>query len=100
MRRFVIGSGVMAAAALAVLSLPIVIAGQSDQKDEKKSEKDVTFSRDVAPIVYNNCVYCHRPGEVAPFSLLTYQSARPWARAIKRMVAERRMPPWLADPHY
>jgi len=103
MRRFVIGSGVMAAAALAVLavlSLPIVIAGQGDQKDEKKSGKDVTFSRDVAPIVYNNCVYCHRPGEVAPFSLLTYQSARPWARAIKRMVAERRMPPWLADPHY
>ena len=99
MRRFTILSGVITAAML----LPAAIAGQNGQDNNYRATqgpKDVTFSKDVAPIVYANCVYCHRPGEVAPFSLLTYQSARPWARAIKRMVAERRMPPWLADQHY
>jgi len=100
MRRFVVLSGVITAAAL----LPVAIVGQNTQNSANHAvaevSKEVTFSRDVAPIFYANCVYCHRPGEVAPFSLLTYQSARPWARAIKRMVAERRMPPWLADPHY
>jgi len=99
MRRFTILSGVITAAML----LPAAIAGQNGQNNNYRATQgptDVTFSKDVAPIVYANCVYCHRPGEVAPFSLLSYQSARPWARAIKRMVAERRMPPWLADPHY
>jgi hypothetical protein len=99
MRRFMVLSGVVTMA----MCLSVAIAGQNKQDVEyrtKDATKDVTFSKDVAPIVYANCVYCHRPGEVAPFSLLTYPSARPWARAIKRMVAERRMPPWLADPHY
>ena len=107
MRRFILLSVVL----IAAMWLPVAIAGQnkqSDDNDVKYRTKDatndvtnaVTFSKDVAPIFYANCVYCHRPGEVAPFSLLTYQTARPWARAIKRMVAERRMPPWLADPHY
>ncbi|PYV13885.1 MAG: thiol-disulfide isomerase [Acidobacteria bacterium] len=58
----------------------------------------VTFTRDVAPILYNRCVECHRPGEAAPMSLLTYQDARPWARSIKEKVTERAMPPWLAAP--
>ena len=57
-----------------------------------------TFSRDVAPILYKNCVGCHRPGEIAPMSLLTYAEARPWARAMTRRVTEGNMPPWHADP--
>ena len=57
-----------------------------------------TFSKDVAPILYNNCVVCHRPGEVAPMSLLTYQNVRPWARAIKNKVVNHEMPPWGAGP--
>ena len=57
-----------------------------------------TFTKDVAPILFDNCVSCHRPGEVAPMSLLTYQSTRPWARAIKGKVVSREMPPWHADP--
>ena len=61
---------------------------------------DVTFARDVAPIVFENCVYCHRPGEVAPFSLLTYKDARPWARSIKQKVSGKQMPPWKADSHF
>jgi hypothetical protein len=57
-----------------------------------------TFSKDVAPILYKNCVECHRPSAMAPMSLMTYDDARPWARAIKTKVVKREMPPWGADP--
>src|SRR5215813_13929663 len=60
----------------------------------------VTFSKDVAPILQRNCQNCHRPGEAAPFSLMTYQQARPWAKAMKEAVGLKKMPPWFADPHY
>jgi hypothetical protein len=59
-----------------------------------------TFSRDVAPIFYNRCVSCHRPGEVAPMSLITFADVRPWAAAIRSRVLERAMPPWHADRRY
>jgi len=55
-----------------------------------------TFSSDVAPILYKNCATCHRPGEIAPMSLLTYEQARPWAKSIKEKVALGQMPPWHA----
>ena len=58
----------------------------------------VTFNKDVLPILQKNCQSCHRPGEVAPMSLLSYNEARPWAKAIKTAVASRKMPPWFADP--
>ena len=60
----------------------------------------VTFSRDVAPILQARCQGCHRPGEAAPMSFLTYQDARPWAKAIREAVLLKKMPPWFADPHY
>ncbi len=60
----------------------------------------VTFSKDVAPILQKNCQTCHRPGEAAPMSLLTYEQARPWAKAIRQAVLRRSMPPWHADPRY
>jgi hypothetical protein len=60
----------------------------------------VTFSKDVLPIMQKRCQNCHRPGEVAPMSFLTYQDARPWAKAIREAVLTRKMPPWFADPHY
>jgi mono/diheme cytochrome c family protein len=56
-----------------------------------------TFSKDVAPILYKNCTSCHRPGEIAPMSLLTYKDARPWAKSISTRVANGTMPPWHAD---
>jgi hypothetical protein len=56
-----------------------------------------TFARDVAPILQQKCQSCHRPGEVAPMSLITYQDVRPWARAIKTRVEAREMPPWYLD---
>src|SRR5215471_14688069 len=59
-----------------------------------------TFYKDVLPIMQQNCQSCHRPGQIGPFSLLTYKDARPFAKAIKQAVAAKVMPPWFADPKY
>jgi hypothetical protein len=59
-----------------------------------------TFYKDILPVLQANCQTCHRPGEVAPMSLLTYEDARPWARAIKAAILAKKMPPWFADPGY
>ena len=60
----------------------------------------ITFNRDVLPILQKNCQGCHRPGEIGPMPLLTYQQTRPWAKAIKASTLSRKMPPWFADPHF
>ncbi len=60
----------------------------------------VTFSKDVAPILQENCETCHRLGEAAPMSFRTYREARPWAAAISEAVTLKKMPPWFADPRY
>jgi len=60
----------------------------------------VTFNKDVLPIVQRHCQTCHRPGEVAPMSLLTFNDARPWARAIKTAVLTQQMPPWQVEAQY
>jgi hypothetical protein len=73
--------------------LPAIAAAQTP------APADVTFSRDVAPILQRACQNCHRPGAIAPMSLLTYQDARPWARSIKAKVTAREMPPWYIDRH-
>ncbi len=62
--------------------------------------KHVTFHKNVVPILQRNCQGCHRAGEPAPMSLLSYKSTRLFAKAIKEAVAFRRMPPWPADPHF
>ncbi|MEN3332376.1 MAG: hypothetical protein V7641_1741 [Blastocatellia bacterium] len=88
---------------LAVISLtlsPATAAGEGPESGTAKSAKAVTFSKDVAPIFYKNCVACHRPNDLAPMSLVTFKEARPWARSIKEKVVTREMPPWLADAHY
>ena len=59
-----------------------------------------TFNKDVAPIIFSNCVTCHRPNQVAPMSLMSYKEVRPWARAIKDKVVRRQMPPWYADGRF
>jgi hypothetical protein len=77
------------------------MAGLAGMLGASKIAKDpVTFNKDVAPILKKNCQGCHRPGEAAPMSLLTYQEARPWAAAIREAVILKRMPPWYADPHF
>jgi Flp pilus assembly protein TadD len=60
----------------------------------------VTFNKHVAPILFENCTGCHRPGQIAPFSLLTYADARAQANPIAEAVADRHMPPWLPEPGY
>jgi len=59
-----------------------------------------TFSKDVAPILYKNCAGCHRQGEIGPMSLLSYNDARPHAKAIRDEVGDGNMPPWHADPKH
>ena len=58
-----------------------------------------TFYKDVQPVLERNCVGCHRPGEAAPMSFLSFKEVRPFAAAIKMSVSQKRMPPWSADPH-
>jgi len=78
---------------LAVLTLAIAaVAAESTSR--------VTFNKDVLPVLQKNCQSCHRPGQVAPMSLLAYKDARPWAKAIKAAVTARKMPPWFADQKY
>src|ERR1700736_1926734 len=59
-----------------------------------------TFHKDVEPILQQHCQECHRAGEIAPFALMSYNDARPWAKAIKEDVVTKKMPPWFADPQY
>ena len=66
----------------------------------RAAEDTPTFNQDVGRILLDNCASCHRPNQVAPMSLLTYDESRPWARAIKSKVESREMPPWFADPRF
>jgi peroxiredoxin len=63
-------------------------------------EGEVTYARQVSRIVQNRCQECHRPGEIGPFSLLTYENAKAWADTIQEVILEQRMPPWHADPRF
>ena len=64
------------------------------------AQSPVTFNKDVLPILQQKCQACHRPGEIGPMSFVTYESTRPWAKAIKAAVSLRKMPPWFADPRF
>jgi len=64
------------------------------------SQAPVTFYKDVLPVLQKRCQGCHRPGEAAPMSFLTYEATRPWAKAMKAAVLTKKMPPWFADPHF
>jgi hypothetical protein len=77
--------------------LPILGIGLAALVSAETKPTPRTFTKDVAPILQARCQTCHRPGEAAPMSLLTYQEARPWAKAIKEAVLLKRMPPWFAD---
>ncbi|MGH9612621.1 MAG: tetratricopeptide repeat protein, partial [Bryobacteraceae bacterium] len=66
----------------------------------REPRPSVTFYRDIAPILFQNCAPCHRPGESGPFSLLTYEDARKHARQIAAVTKRRYMPPWLPEPGY
>jgi hypothetical protein len=86
MRRAILSSLLLAVSFLA----PAAAAAQ-------EADGAPTFAKDVAPIFQRSCQVCHRPNNMAPMSLLTYQEARPWARSIKNKVVAREMPPWHID---
>jgi mono/diheme cytochrome c family protein len=75
-------------------------AGGPRAASSRESAAVPTYSKDVAPILYKNCVGCHRPGEIGPMSLLTYADVRPHAKAIRDEVGDGNMPPWHADPKF
>jgi mono/diheme cytochrome c family protein len=79
-------------ALIVALAAAFIAAGAS------AAQAEVNYASDVAPIMMKHCVSCHRPGEIAPMSLLTYDDARPWATSIREAVVTRKMPPWQADP--
>jgi hypothetical protein len=82
--------GVVATVAMAIL------LAQSTGRADGTAPAPV-FTKDVAPILQEKCQSCHRPGYIAPMSLVTYEETRPWARSIKTRVAARQMPPWHID---
>jgi hypothetical protein len=84
-----------ALALCAAAAATVSAAGQA-----RPSATGPTFSKEVAPIFYKSCTNCHRPGEIAPMSLLTYKDARPWVKSIATQVGKGAMPPWHADPKH
>ena len=82
--------GFFGLAAVAMTAVPALAGGA-------ERDTDVTFSKDVAPILQRSCENCHRPGGAAPMSLTSYSEVRPWARSIKNRTTSREMPPWFID---
>src|SRR5688572_8458258 len=91
-----IGALVAAVVGLVGLVMPVALSAQSDS-----AGGEVTFTKDIAPILQRSCQNCHRPDSVAPMSLLTYEEARPWARAMKLRTGlgtkRGTMPPWYIE---
>jgi hypothetical protein len=85
-------------AGLTVAGLFLVVFSMRAAASQQPTE--VTFNKDILPILQKNCQSCHRPGQIAPMSFLSYADARPWAKAMKAAVVEKKMPPWFADPRY
>ncbi len=79
--------------------LVVIVIGIQLLLATKNHAAEITFSKDIAPIVFNKCANCHRQGEVAPMPLTSYEEVRPWGKAIREEVVRRAMPPWFADSH-
>ena len=89
--------------ALALVSTTVTFAqtpAQTPAKPGNATKDSPTWSRQIAPILYNNCTTCHHPGGAGPFSLLTYDDARRWSAQILTVTQSRFMPPWLPEPGY
>lgn len=82
-----------------VAGMMVTAVAPSGQVPAAPVQPQVTYTKDVVPILQRACQNCHRPGSIAPMSFLTYEEVRPWARSIKQKVADREMPPWYIDRH-
>src|SRR5262249_46224102 len=79
------------------------VAGCLIARGPKAGTKDavsVTYTKQVSRIVQNRCQECHRPGQIGPMPLLTYEDASNWSEMIREVVSDKRMPPWHADPQH
>ncbi len=72
----------------------------SEPNSSNTDVAEANWSEHVAPLLYQKCVTCHRPGQTAPMSLMSYEEARPWAKSIRRVTHDRAMPPWFANPEH
>lgn len=90
---------VLAGFGLAVCAAIAGAAGRGHARPDSAAGRKVTFSSDVAAILYKNCSTCHHAGEVAPFPLMSYEDARKRAKQIAAVVKSRTMPPWKAESH-
>ena len=88
--------GFKAAGVIACAMLIFRMAAAAPQKTAPAP----SFYKDVLPVLQDHCQSCHRPGEVAPMPLVTYEQTRPWAGSMAHAVATKMMPPWFADPRY
>src|SRR4051794_40098720 len=88
---------------LRVMSAAVLVMGAAALPQSASAQtpaaggRPVTFTKDVAPIFQEACEVCHRPGNIGPMSLITYEEVRPWVRSIKARVVNREMPPWHLD---
>jgi hypothetical protein len=89
-------SGLIVFVSLFCLAAAAVVITRADLTGAEAAAP--TFSKDIARIFAKNCMSCHRPGEIAPMSLMNYKEVRPWAKSIREKVIKREMPPWHADP--
>jgi mono/diheme cytochrome c family protein len=88
------------ASVLATATGAICVAVGVTRRHVFAADSAVTWSQQIAPLVYNNCTTCHHPGGAGPFSLLTYQDARRWGAQIATVTSSRYMPPWLPEDGY
>jgi mono/diheme cytochrome c family protein len=82
------------------VALAAITASRASVRLSADTATAPTFNRDVAPILFEKCATCHRPGAGGPMTLTSYREVRPWARSIRARVTKREMPPWSADPRF
>jgi mono/diheme cytochrome c family protein len=82
---------------VATAAVALATTATASAQQAAAGQGQITFAKDVMPILQRSCQNCHRPGSVAPMSLMTYEDVRPWARAIKQRTGTREMPPWGID---
>jgi len=80
--------------------LTVIAVGVLPAPGSAQTSGEPTWTADIGPVMSQKCMNCHRPGQIAPMSLLTYEDVSPWVRSIRMMVENRIMPPWHADPRY
>jgi mono/diheme cytochrome c family protein len=83
-----------------VLAIPVLFGAAALRAVDGPAASPVTFTADIAPVIYQNCVTCHRPGEAAPFSLISYEDVKKHAKTIANVTGSRYMPPWHAAHGY